>query len=152
MFRGANAINLDVKGRVAIPTRYRQPLLDDCQGQLVCTIDPWQPCLLLYPLSEWDEVEIKLSRLSDTDPHERRLKRLMLGYATDGDMDKSGRFLVSPALRQRIELDKSIMLVGLRNRFEIWDAKVWDEQIEQDIAAQQQGDFELTERLQEFSL
>ena len=91
MFRGANAINLDTKGRLAIPTKYRQSLLDDCQGQLVCTVDTQQSCLLLYPLPEWEEIELKLSKLSSMIPAERRLQRLLLGYASEGEMDKSGR-------------------------------------------------------------
>ena len=152
MFRGANAINLDVKGRVAIPTRYRKSLLDDCAGRLVCTIDTVQSCLLLYPLHEWEEIELKLQKLSTTNPHERRIRRLLLGYAMEGDMDKNGRFHLSTPLRQHAKLDKQIMLVGQLNKFEIWDADVWQQQIEQDIQTEQQGDFELTERLQDFSL
>ena len=152
MFRGANAINLDVKGRVAIPTRYRQSLLDDCAGRLVCTIDTVQSCLLLYPLHEWEEIELKLQKRATTDPHERRIRRLLLGYAMEGDMDKNGRFHLSTPLRQHAKLDKQIMLVGQLNKFEIWDADVWQQQIEQDIQTEQQGDFELTERLQDFSL
>lgn len=152
MFRGANAINLDVKGRVAIPTKYRQPLLDDCQGQLVCTIDTQQSCLLLYPLTEWEEIELKLSKLSSMNPHERRLQRLLLGYAAEGEMDKSGRFLLSAPLRQHANLEKEIMLVGQLNKFEIWDADVWNQQVNHDIETEKTGDFELTERLQEFSL
>ena len=152
MFRGANAINLDVKGRVAIPTRYRQSLLDDCAGRLVSTIDTVQSCLLLYPLHEWEEIELKLQKLSTTNPHERRIRRLLLGYAMEGDMDKNGRFHLSTPLRQHAKLDKQIMLVGQLNKFEIWDADVWQQQIEQDIQTEQQGDFELTERLQDFSL
>ena len=100
MFRGANAISLDVKGRVTVPTRYRQSLLDDCQGQLVCTIDTQQPCLLLYPLPEWEEIELKLSRLSSMNRHERRLQRLLLGYAMEGEMDKNGRMVLSAPLRK----------------------------------------------------
>lgn len=152
MFRGANAINLDVKGRVAIPTRYRQLLLDDCQGQLVCTIDTQQSCLLLYPLTEWEEIELKLSKLSSMNPHERRLQRLLLGYATEGEMDKSGRFLLSAPLRQHAKLEKEIMLVGQLNKFEIWDAQVWHDQVLHDIETEKTADFELTDRLQEFSL
>ncbi len=152
MFRGASAINLDTKGRVTIPTKYRQSLLDDCQGQLVCTVDNQQPCLLLYPLPEWEEIELKLSRLSSMNPHERRMQRLLLGYASEGDMDKSGRFLLGAPLRQHARLDKQIMLVGQFNKFEIWDADVWQQQIDLDIATEQEGKFELTERLQDFSL
>ncbi len=152
MFRGANAINLDSKGRLTIPTRYRQSLLDDCQGQLVCTIDTSQNCLLLYPLPEWEEIELKLSKLSSTNPQERRLQRLLLGYAMEGEMDKSGRILLAPTLRQHAALDKQIMLVGQLNKFEIWDAEVWQKQISEDIETEKQGQFELTERLQDFSL
>jgi MraZ protein len=152
MFRGANAINLDSKGRLTIPTRYRQSLLDDCQGQLVCTIDTSQNCLLLYPLPEWEEIELKLSKLSSTNPQERRLQRLLLGYAMEGEMDKSGRILIAPTLRQHAALDKQIMLVGQLNKFEIWDANVWQQQIFEDIEIEKRGQFELTERLQDFSL
>jgi MraZ protein len=152
MFRGANAINLDSKGRLTIPTRYRQSLLDDCQGQLVCTIDTSQNCLLLYPLPEWEEIELKLSKLSSTNPQERRLQRLLLGYAMEGEMDKSGRILIAPTLRQHAALDKQIMLVGQLNKFEIWDANVWQQQIVEDIEIEKLGQFELTERLQDFSL
>ena len=152
MFRGANAISLDSKGRVTIPTRYRQPLLDDCQGQLVCTIDIQQPCLLLYPLPEWEEIEQKLSRLSSMNPHERRLQRLLLGYAMEGEMDKSGRFLLSAPLRQHADLGKDIMLVGQLNKFEIWSADAWNKQVQDDIQTELNAGFELTENLQDFSL
>lgn len=152
MFRGASAINLDTKGRVTIPTRFRAQLLDDCQGQMVCTIDTQQSCLLLYPLSEWEEIELKLSKLSSMNPHERRLQRLLLGYAMEGEMDSNGRFLLSAPLRQHAQLEKQIMLVGQLNKFEIWDANVWQQQVQQDIEVETQANFELTERLQDFSL
>jgi MraZ protein len=115
-------------------------------------VDNQQPCLLLYPLPEWEEIELKLSRLSSMNPHERRMQRLLLGYASEGDMDKSGRFLLGAPLRQHARLDKQIMLVGQFNKFEIWDADVWQQQIDLDIATEQEGKFELTERLQDFSL
>ncbi|WP_371196360.1 division/cell wall cluster transcriptional repressor MraZ [Glaciecola sp. SC05] len=152
MFRGANAINLDSKGRLTIPTKYRESLMDDCQGQLVCTIDISQKCLLLYPLPEWEEIELKLRKLSSTNPHERRLLRLLLGNASEGEMDKSGRILLASTLRQHAGLEKQIMLVGQLNKFEIWSDHAWNQQISEDIAAEQEGEFELTERLQEFSL
>jgi MraZ protein len=76
----------------------------------------------------------------------------MLGYADEGVMDKSGRFLVSPVLREQIGLDRNVMLVGQRNRFEIWDTRVWNQQIEEDIRIQREGKYELTDRLREFSL
>ncbi|MCW8091636.1 division/cell wall cluster transcriptional repressor MraZ [Alteromonas sp. ASW11-130] len=152
MFRGANAINLDTKGRLAIPTKYRQPLLDDCNGQLVCTIDTQQSCLLLYPLPEWEEIELKLSKFSSMVPAERRMQRLLLGYATEAEMDKNGRFVLPSPLRQHAGLEKEVMLVGQLNKFEVWSAENWAGQIENDMEAEREGNFELTERLQDFSL
>ena len=152
MFRGANAINLDTKGRLAIPTRYRQSLLDDCNGQLVCTVDNQQSCLLLYPIPEWEEIELKLIKLSSMIPAERRMQRLLLGHAAEGEMDKSGRILIPTPLRHHAKLSKEVMLVGQLNKFEIWDAETWAQQIEDDIDTERKGEFELTERLQDFSL
>jgi MraZ protein len=152
MFRGANAINLDTKGRLTVPTRYRQSLMDDCQGQLVCTVDNRQSCLLLYPLPEWDIIEEKLSKFSTMNPDERRIQRLLIGYATDVEMDKSGRVLVAPTLRQYANLDKEIMLVGQRNRIEIWSQSTWFAQVAEDLKIEQTGDYEQSERLQDFSL
>lgn len=91
MFRGATAVNLDSKGRVAIPTRYRAEILEKNQGQMVCTVDIRQSCLLLYPLDEWEKIEQKLLALSNFDPTQRRLQRVMLGHATECEMDAQGR-------------------------------------------------------------
>ncbi|WP_137166130.1 division/cell wall cluster transcriptional repressor MraZ [Salinimonas lutimaris] len=152
MFRGANTINLDAKGRLAIPTKYRQPLLDDCTGQLVCTVDLHHDCLLLYPLPEWEELELKLSKLSNTHPAERRVKRLLLGHAAEVDMDKSGRVLVPPVLRTYAGLDKEIILMGQLTNFEIWDAALWRSQVQEDMEIERGREFEPTERLQDLIL
>ncbi len=152
MFRGTSAITLDSKSRITIPTKYRGELLSDCQGQMVCTIDVQQPCLLLYPMPEWEEIELKLSELSSTIKEERLFKQLILGNATDCDMDKSGRLLINGPLRQHADLDKSIMLVGQLNRFEIWSESAWNAQMQQGISQIQAGEIELTERLLDLSL
>ena len=107
MFRGAAAVNLDAKGRVAIPTRYRAEIMEKNQGQMVCTVDIRQPCLLLYPLDEWEKIEQKLLSLSNFDPNQRRLQRVMLGYATewyaqideDIEIGSSAEFGVSEELK-----------------------------------------------------
>ncbi|RUO74695.1 transcriptional regulator MraZ [Pseudidiomarina sediminum] len=152
MFRGAAALNLDDKGRLAIPTKYRKSLMLDCEGQMVCTIDIKQPCLLLYPLPEWQIIEQKLTTLSSMNPAERRLQRLLLGHAEDCQMDKSGRILIASTLRQHADLDKRIMIVGQLNKFELWSEAAWQAQIANDMAAEQQDDLALSERLQDFSL
>ena len=152
MLRGAHAINLDLKGRLAVPTKYRDWLLDECQGQLVCTVDINSPSLLLYPLNEWLEIEKKLSTLSSMKPQERRLQRLLLGYATDCELDKAGRILLTAPLGQYAALNKKVMLVGQLNKFELWDEASWLQQVEQDLMAQRLNNEVLSEGLQEFSL
>ena len=152
MLRGASLINIDNKGRIAIPTRYRQELLDSCQGQLVCTIDVQSPCLLLYPLHEWEQIEKKLCELSSTVPQERKLQRLLLGYATETELDKGGRTLVAPALRKHAHLNKKVMLVGQLNKFEIWDEETWNEHVEADLGANLLAEQDLTDNLKGFSL
>lgn len=134
MFRGASSISLDSKGRFAIPTRYRAGLLEQHQGCLVCTVDIRQPCLLLYPLHEWEIVEQKLLALSNFDPMQRRIQRVMQGFATECEMDSAGRILLSPTLRQHAQLTQSIMFVGQLNKFEIWQEAQWQQQIADDLA------------------
>lgn len=151
MFRGTTTINLDSKGRLAIPTRYRDQLEQD-EGKMVCTIDLHQPCLLLYSLSEWEIIEEKLSKLSSMNPVERRIQRLLLGYANECQMDGVGRILLAPVLRQHASLDKEIMLVGQLNKFEIWNEKRWYEQVQQDIAFEQSGESVLSDKIMELSL
>ena len=152
MLRGANAINLDIKGRIAIPTRYRDWLAEVCQGQFVCTIDIQSPCLLIYPLNEWLLIEKKLCALSSTNPQERRIQRLILGYATESELDKSGRALIAPILRQHAKLEKKVMLVGQLNKFELWDEDMWNQQIQNDLQDGLPSGEALSSGLREFSL
>ena len=152
MFRGATMVNLDSKGRLAVPTRYRDLLNEESQGQMVCTIDLHQPCLLLYPLPEWEIIEQKLSRLSSMNPAERRVQRLLLGHASECQMDSTGRLLVATTLRQHASLVKEVMLVGQLNKFELWDEQTWYQKVKEDIDAEQSAQDTLSERLQDLSL
>ncbi|MWP62300.1 division/cell wall cluster transcriptional repressor MraZ [Gilliamella sp. Pas-s25] len=131
MFSGAISINLDNKGRLAIPTRYRESLSEG----MVCTIGLYHSCLTLYSLSEWKCIEQQLATLSTIVEAERRIKRLLLGYATECLMDNSGRILLPPTLRTYAKLEKNTMFVGQSNKFEIWDEAIWYQQINDDIAA-----------------
>lgn len=152
MFRGTSAITLDSKSRITIPTRYREELMSDCQGKMVCTVDIQQPCLLLYPVPEWEEIELKLCGLSSMNPQERLLQRVLLGNASDCEMDKSGRLLINGPLRNHAGLEKSVMLVGQLKKFELWSEQAWQDQMQQGIAKIQSGEIELTERLLDLSL
>lgn len=152
MFRGATLVNLDSKGRLAVPTRYRETLIGESQGQMVCTIDLHQPCLLLYTLPEWEIIERKLARLSSMNPAERRVQRLLLGHASECQMDNAGRLLVANTLRQHARLSKEVMLVGQFNKLELWDEQTWYQQVREDIDAEQSTQEPLSERLQDLSL
>ena len=152
MFRGATLVNLDSKGRLSVPTRYRDQLNESASGQMVCTIDINHACLLLYPLPEWEIIEQKLSRLSSMNPQERRVQRLLLGHASECQMDSAGRLLIAPVLRQHAGLTKEVMLVGQFNKFELWDETTWYQQVKDDIDAEQSDSAMLTDRLQDLSL
>ncbi|ABV35014.1 MraZ protein [Shewanella sediminis HAW-EB3] len=152
MFRGASAINLDTKGRIAIPKRYREPLHAEFNSQIVITVDFQSPCLLLYPFDEWSKIEAKLLLLSDTRATERAMKRLLLGYAHECELDGNGRILLPPPLRQYANLEKRAMLVGQLNKFELWDETAWQKQIEQSRETIQSEEFADNERLADFSL
>lgn len=152
MFRGATLVNLDSKGRLAVPVRYRELLLAESQGQMVSTIDLHQPCLLLYTLLEWEIIEKKLARLSSMNPAERRVQRLLLGHASECQMDSAGRLLLANTLRQHAGLKKEVMLVGQFNKFELWDEQTWYQQVRDDIDAEHSAQEPLSERLQDLSL
>ncbi|MGR1219181.1 division/cell wall cluster transcriptional repressor MraZ [Metapseudomonas otitidis] len=135
MFRGANAISLDAKGRIAMPSRYRDELLSRCAGQLIVTIDAVDRCLTLYPLPEWEIIEAKLRELPSLREETRRLQRLLIGNAVDLELDGNGRFLVPPRLREYAGLGKKAMLVGQLNKFQIWDEDAWNAVSDADLLA-----------------
>ena len=148
MFQGAAQLNLDSKGRFAIPARYRDMLLAHCGGNLVLTADAYG-CLLMYPQPEWQPIYDKLNRLSSFNQKSRALQRLLIGYAEDVAMDASGRVLISPALRNYAVLEKRVMLVGQGNKFELWDETKWQAQQEKSLL---HIDGELPPELEGFSL
>lgn len=130
LFRGANNLSLDVKGRLTLPTRYRQDIIDMCDGNMVITVDP-DMCLLLYPREEWLVIEQKIAALPTLNKQSRILQRFLIGHATDVEMDKNGRLLLPPTLRTFAKLDKQIMLVGQGKKFEIWDELRWTQNTQQ---------------------
>lgn len=142
MYRGANLLTVDVKGRVAMPARYRQSLLDACGGQLVITAS-FEHCLLVYPLPTWLEKERELMNLPDVHPQSAGLKRHLVGHATEVEMDKQGRLLLPPVLRDYASLGREAMLVGRVTGFELWDEAAWNAQRDQFLATTRDGKFEL---------
>jgi MraZ protein len=125
MFRGVNTLTLDSKGRMAVPTRHREQLARVCNGQMVVTVDR-DHCLLLYPLPEWEEIERKIMKLSSFNKQTRKLQRLLVGHATECELDGNGRILLPPPLRDFAGLTREVVLTGQGNKFEIWDEAVWN--------------------------
>lgn len=130
MFRGSKTVSLDSKGRLAIPSRYRERLMGVAGGCLVQTLSPLDPALWLYPLREWELIEEKLAVLSDFDTQSRRTKQLMRGHATDCRLDSHGRILIPAELRDHAKLDKQAVILGQGNKLEIWNRATWEEQRE----------------------
>lgn len=125
LFRGGNTVNLDAKGRLALPTRYRGQLEESCGGHLVLTVHD-DGCLLLYTAPEWEDIERALVRLPNQNQQTRRLQRMLLGHATEAEIDSHGRILVPPLLRDFAKLDKRVVLAGVGKKFEIWNEEVWE--------------------------
>jgi MraZ protein len=151
MFRGANKVTLDSKGRLAMPTRYRERIVERSNGRLIATVDHSDRCLLIYPLPEWEEIELKLRRLPLLHPRSRRLQRLMIGHATDLDLDANGRILIPPSLREYAQLSRTAMLIGQGNKFELWDEAQWNESREAWLQADESAE-ELPPELASLSL
>ena len=139
VFRGATKVTLDAKGRLAIPTRYRERLAARCDGEIVMTVDR-DRCLLVYPLPDWEELERKLVRLPSLHKVARRIVRIMVGYATEVEMDASGRVLVSRELRDFAGLDKQAILIGQGNKFELWDEETWNGKRDAWLGDEEDGD------------
>ena len=129
-FRGASNLSLDAKGRIVLPARYRERLLELCHSELIVTIDTEQPCLLIYPLPEWELIEEKIEALPSFNPATRRIQRLLIGHATEVEVDGNGRMLISNPLREYAQLGKKVVLIGQGKKFELWDEAIWAQRME----------------------
>lgn len=127
MFRGINTVTIDAKSRLSMPSRYREALGN---GAMVVTIDTEETCLLLYTLDAWLPIESKIQQLPSFNPAARRIQRLLIGHATDVELDGSGRILLPQYLREYAKLDKQAVLVGQGNKFELWSEPVWSDKRE----------------------
>jgi MraZ protein len=120
MFLGRYNHTLDVKGRLAIPARYREALAEG----LVLTrgIDR---CLALYPLAAWRPLAEKVSALPLSDPDARAFRRLVFAEAADLALDTQGRILVPPELRRYAGLERDAVIIGVDTALEIWSPERW---------------------------
>lgn len=124
-FLGSHAINMDAKGRLAIPARVREGLSDVCQGRIVITAHTEERCLLVYPEPQWEEVLPQVEALGTFNKRARRAQRLLIGFATPLELDGAGRVLIPPTLREYAGLEKKLLLIGQGRKLELWSEDRW---------------------------
>jgi MraZ protein len=127
---GFNTVSLDKKGRLAIPAKYRSHLINNSETKIIITKDPQYPSLKVYPESQWHEISSKLESLQGLDPIVRNLQWTILGNASVIEFDPNSRMLVLIPLELRKYADisdqKQISLIGMGNKFEIWNINNWE--------------------------
>ena len=129
MFKGIHNINLDGKGRLTMPTKYRNTISDQSSNNMVVTIDSEEKCLLLYPATIFSNIEKKINNLPSFTKNHRRIQRLIIGHAEDLELDSSGRILLPKPLRLVAEMSKKITLIGQGEKFEIWSDDIWNNRV-----------------------
>jgi MraZ protein len=152
VFRGVNGINIDGKGRMMMPARYREGFQQTNRDTVVLTIDTEEKCLLLYPIAAWEEIESKLAALPSFNPAARRIQRLLIGHATEVEFDSQGRILLPPLLREYAGLTKRMMLVGQGKKFELWDEEHWQQRRNEWLDEESNTDSGLPEEVKTLSL
>lgn len=132
MFRGIASASLDAKGRMPLPTLYREEISVRAGGKVVVTIDLREDCLLLYSAPEWELVQRRIDKLPNVGSKQARmLQRLFVGHACDLQLDSSGRILLPQMLRDHANLTKKVVTLGQGNKIELWSEDVWNDGIGQ---------------------
>lgn len=125
MFKGISSLSIDIKGRASMPQRYRKDFCAKNRCKLVITADK-DKCLLIYTQSNWIKIEKKLSNLPSYNKEARFIQRLVIGHATESEIDSQGRFLIPNPLREYADIQKKIILLGQGSKFELWSESVWN--------------------------
>ncbi len=125
MFRGSYEHTVDSKGRVSVPSKFREIIADRYEGRLVLAMD-YDRCLTVYPLEEWEKLEEKIRNLPTMKKEVKDFMRFLLASATECELDKQGRVLITPVHRQHAGITKNVTLVGIIDKIEIWDSKAWE--------------------------
>jgi len=146
VFFGETAINLDAKGRLAIPMRYRDAIQERSSGQLVLTYSAFDNgALYLYPKEEWERVRDEVTGLSTFNPGHRSLQRKLVGSASAVEPDGNGRIQLPQTLRQVAGLEKKVVLLGMGTRFEIWNETVLNQKrVEEERSLDEAASEEMT--------
>jgi MraZ protein len=146
LFRGRFEHSIDDKGRLSIPARFREIIVDNHNGRIVLTNLP--RCLVIYTSEEWEAIEAKASNLSALKSNVQAFLRYFYSGATECDLDRQGRILIPPTLRNAAGLDRQVVLAGMLNKIEIWGQNQWKEEIQHAMDNFDQ----ISEELSEFGL
>ena len=150
MFKGISNLSIDVKGRASMPQRYREDFCTEDKCKLVITADK-DKCLLIYTQANWTVIEKKLTKLPSYNKEARFIQRLLIGHATESEIDSQGRFLIPTPLREYAGVQKKIILLGQGNKFELWAEDAWNQRMTAWLAAQNNNDSD-NEALNELQL
>lgn len=135
MFLGEFSHTLDGKGRLTIPSKFRERL----DAGLVVTRSPMERCLFVFPMNEWERIAAKVSELPLADPRSAQLRRAFFSAAEDLTLDKQGRILLSQRLRDHAQIDSEIVVAGVNTFVELWQPTLWDEKV---LAPLDNGEFD----------
>lgn len=129
MFLGRFQHTIDEKGRVSIPVKYREALngLEDAFAEILIVSTDFDGCLVAYPVKEWRQIEEKIRKLPMMDPGVKDFLRFFYSWAVECPLDRQGRILIPPALRDYASLYRDTMLIGMMNKIEFWDLQRWRE-------------------------
>ena len=148
MFQGETAITIDDKGRLAIPTAYREIVARECGNRLVLTYNPFEAgCLYLYPMPVWEKVRDQVNALPRIKKNTRLLQLKLVGAAAFAEPDGSGRISIPASQRGAVGIEKKAVLLGMGDKFELWSEQAHHEQIRQTL-----GDADLGEDLLDLAL
>jgi len=148
MFQGETAITLDDKGRLALPTAYREVIAKSCGNRLVFTYNPFEPgCLWLFPHAEWEGVRDQVNALPGVKRVHRDLQLKLVGAAAVVEPDGNARVLVPASQRSAAGIEKKAVLLGMNNKFELWSEQAHLNKIRQTI-----GEHELSDEMLDLKL
>ncbi len=133
-FSGEYDCKMDAKGRLVLPARIKARLPEDSAQQIVITRG-FEPCLVVYPYSEWQKVFQKVASLNEFNEEYRTFQRNFLRGNTEAELDSVGRFLVPRSMAMYARLDKDVIAVGMGNRVELWNPEVYNDFLMQDAGA-----------------
>ncbi len=135
MFQGETAITVDDKGRLAVPTAYRDLIARNCGNRLVITYNPFESgCVSLYPQDEWERVRDAVNQLPNTQKAHRALQLKLVGAATPVELDGNGRISIPASMRSAVGIEKKAVLVGVGNKFDLWSEQAHHAQIRQTLS------------------